>query len=380
MVRAVSADHVFFQECIQAFRPGHDSPLFQDNLEKTGYLLLDFEMPYQLVFKELKIGPSLTKRLSNFHQSTIAPVTLLNYKEPFNSHLYIIALSSIVSFVYSRPVKAPKDAYIADFANDLNDLYILFPYKGGGTGAVETIIAEKNILTFHEEIEFLIGILYKLPYDDYERIMQSIRLINLAHLSKREDFALAYYLLVSAIESVSQMAIPKKEQPEDEKEAEKLVEELAKVNTKIKPLLDKYKVSKENSYQLSRRFREFILTYCAPSEWDNVEHPDDYMKDDPEYKYIYDEELINRAQRFKPSRLKPRFIKEIINDSYTYRSKFTHEGQPPPNTQPEPYEHFFEVIMIKNEKKGLTEKYVMSYRLLAFIAKKSIMSYLKTRS
>ena len=53
----------------------------------------------------------------------------------------------------------------------------------------------------------LITRLHSVSYKTYVILMQAIRLVHLSLLNKRDDFGLAYLLLVSAIESVAQQAV-----------------------------------------------------------------------------------------------------------------------------------------------------------------------------
>jgi hypothetical protein len=353
-----------FQECIAAFRPEHDSNFgITDDSAKTGHLLLDFELPFQLDYSEFIIQPTINIRFPNYYYgSFISPVTLTNY-QGHQSHLYIIALSAVFSFVASRAAKAPKDIYKGPLEYEYETLAIFFPQKVIGTDSANIFKSEKKINEFSMELVEIIRILYKVPYDHYVKFMQAIRLINLAHNHKRDDFSLAYYLLVSAIEVVAQMAIPieRKEDPL-EKEWEKLAEE----HEAIKNLLEKFNDFREDSYQLTRRFRDFILDYCPKSEWNGIEpqfgdrnlgwgkHPDEKYPED-----------------FGKSK-----INKIIENTYNMRSKYTHEGKTTHHKSPDTHERYFEKVWVEDKDK-MVEKYLINYRLLSFIAKNSILNYMR---
>lgn len=376
MVRAVSGDHIMFQECINVFRPEINSHIFiKDNLEKMEYILLDFELPYELNFKTFKIHPTKSVFLTGPYKSFIAPITLLDYKSPFNSHLYAIALSALISFVTSRPAKAPRDPDTYDLNYGYENVASLFPNKFAGPGAVNSTFPEKKIHQFATELDEIVTILHELPYQYYEKFMQSIRLINLAHINKREDFALAYYLLVSAIEVIAQIAI----QPEiTEDPLEKKWEELAQEHKPIRSLLNQFKNFRKNSDQLTKRFTKFIFQYCPSSKWFELEHPDEdkmaSYKDPEAFSWL----IEKKYDETYPDDLKTKDLKKIIEDTYRYRSKFTHEGKAPPHTKPDPSERFFEKIIIWNDYKDIEEKLLINYRLLSFIAKVSILTYMRT--
>ncbi|WP_242272166.1 hypothetical protein [Bacillus cereus group sp. BfR-BA-01310] len=375
MVRPVSADHIMFQECINIFRPENTSHIvMKDNSEKIEHIVLDFELPYELNFKNFKIHPTKSINFgSSPYRSFIAPVTFLDYTVRFNSHLYTIALSSLISFVTSRPAKAPRDSYPGLLNYDA--LALILPNKVAGTGAVSTTIPEKKIQQFTSELDEIVNILHELPYEDYEKFMQAIRLINLAHINKRDDFALAYYLLVSAIEAIAQIAIL----PEiTEDPQEKKWEELAQEHKPIKSLLNQFRNYRNNSDQLTKRFTKFVSQYCPSSQWFELEHQDEdrlaSYGDTGDFSWLTEKKWYE----VYPDDLKTKDLKKIVEDTYRYRSKFTHEGKAPPHTSPDTSERFFEKVSMWNDKKGFEEKLLINYRLLSFIAKTSILTYMRT--
>ncbi|WP_249598510.1 hypothetical protein [Peribacillus frigoritolerans] len=372
MVRAVSSDHIMFQECIEVFRPISDTHTISNDSEKEGYLLLDFNLPSELNFNKFKIAPTHNVKFSfGPYSSFVAPVVLLDYKG-LDSHLYVIALSSLVSFITSRPAKAPRDSYTGSLGYET--LALQFPHKVAGTGYVNTFLADNKIQEFASEINEVVELLYELPYEYYERFMQSIRLINLAHNNKRDDFALAYYLLVSAIEGIAQMAIP----PEINKDPqEDHWEELAKEHKPLKSLLAQFRNYRENSGQLMKRFTNFILKYCPESEWLRLEHHEEERMAQYENADQFGWQTKKQWDEVYPEDFKTRDIKKVIEDTYRYRSKFTHEGKGPPHRYPEPYHRFFETIHTWDDEKGPRAKHLINYRLLAFIAKNSILEYMR---
>ncbi|QYR19789.1 hypothetical protein KZ483_18125 [Paenibacillus sp. sptzw28] len=375
MTRAVSADQVMFGECIEVFRLEESSYLdVQSNSEIKGYLLLDFDLRTELKLSKFKIHP--TKKVNLFpthYQSFISPVTLFDCKVQRRYHLYIIALSSLFSFVSSRPTKAPRDDEAIFLTGD-ESIAMLFPQRVAGPGGVKTSLPDEKIQGFASELEEVVEILYELPYETYKRFMQSIRLIQLAHNNKRDDFSLAYYLLVSAIEGVAQMAIPIeiKVDPQEEQ-----WEKLAKEHKAVKSLLGQFTSFQKNSHQLTKRFTKFILEYCPISEWHGLEH---HFQDMPSYGDTQTgPNWITKKKWFEvyPNDFKDKDIKTIIEDTYNIRSKYSHEGEATPHTSPETFEHFFERVSIRDKEKGF-EKYLINYRLLSFIAKTSILKYMRT--
>ncbi len=75
-------------------------------------------------------------------------------------------------------------------------------------------------------------------------------------------------------------------------------------------------------------------------------------------------------------------IKRSIDDTYKYRSRFFHEGQPTPHFNPNSEERFIETkIYVKSEKPLKFEaKVLIKHDFLSFIAKMAILNYFKQHS
>ncbi|MED3986962.1 hypothetical protein P4646_23335 [Peribacillus simplex] len=381
MVRTVSADHVMFHESIEVFRPEKIDP--NGKVNNIGFILLDFELKDGWVFGKFKISPTRKVDLGSIYSAFIAPVVWLEPIESDKIHLVAIAIGSLVSFITSRPVKTARDSFFKEDINTeegLRERGIYFPVKTTGTGFTNTQISQTRIDNYYTELSELTDLLYRIPYDDYIRFMQAIRLLNLGHINKREEFSLSYYLLVSALESIAQLAIPIERVKEPMEEE---WENLAKTNKAVKNLLGQYKSLRESGHQLTKRFREFILKYCPVKEWNLHEHPlanalDTYLS---EFK-ASDLKGLTEKQWYEilPEELKPKEIKKIIEDTYKYRSKFTHEGGAMPHNNPNGAERFFETVItvvserpLKFEKKAL-----IKHDFLSFIAKRAILQYIRT--
>ncbi|MBP0726760.1 hypothetical protein J5Y03_16500 [Bacillus sp. RG28] len=380
MVRPYSSDHVMYQECIEVFRPEKTQTIGEK--ENVGFILLNFELKNEWDFGKFKISPTREVSLGGIYHAFIAPIVWFEPIESDKIHLVAIAIGSLVSFIVSRPVKTARDSFfMTDIDTDegLKERGMYFPIKQAGTGFTNTQISKERIEQYYTELLVLTKLLYKIPYSDYKRFMQAIRLVNLGHNNKREEFSLSYYLLVSAIESIAQLAIPI-ERPKDPKEDE--WEELAKSNKAVKSLLGQYKSLRDSGNQLTKRFGQFILKYCPIDEWELHEHPlanaiDTYLS---EFKADQLKDLTKKQwYEILPEELKPKEIKIIIEDTYKYRSKFTHEGGPTPHSDPNASERFFETLIVVASEAPLRfeKKLLIKHDFLSFIAKSTILKYLR---
>ncbi len=387
MSRAVTSDHVLFNECIPIFRP-KEIKVNEIGNTTIGYLLLDFRLDEELDFEYFKIDPTYEVRLSGAYASFIAPVHLPKWFEwEHNTHLFTIALASVFSFATRRPVKAPSDGYISRRANldesSLNELAIQFPVLTAGPGAHETSISKETLNRMYEKLKETFKMLYGIPYEFYENSMQSIRLVHLSHLNKRDDFGLAYYLLVSSMETIAKKAVKRKKfvikHPKEDK-----WKEMAKTNKDIEDLLRLYKEERGKSQFLSKRVVEFIMKYCPPEQWLDLEHPRANMAS-------YIEELTGRKEDWYvqkqwyekyPQDFTEDEIRKILNDLYVHRSKFTHEGKNPPHQNPDSSNRFFDIQTLVTEKKDeyiIEEITLPNFQLVSFIANRTIQNYLKDK-
>ncbi len=387
MSRAVTEDHVLFNECIPIFRP-EEIKVNEDGKAIIGYLLLDFRLTEELEFDYFKIEPTFEVRLPGAYASFIAPVQLPKWFEwEHNAHLFTIALASVFSFATRRPVKAPRDGYITRRENldqnSLEELAIQFPVLTAGPGAHDTSISKETLNRIYENLQETFKMVYGIPYELYENTMQSIRLVHLSHLNKRDDFGLAYYLLVSSMETMAKKAVKRKKfvikHPKEDK-----WKQLAKTNNDINELLSLYKDERGKSQFLGKRVIEFIMEYCPPEQWLDLKHPRANM-------VSYIEELTGRKDDWYlqkqwyekyPEDFTEDEIRKILNDLYVHRSKFTHEGKNPPHQNPDSNNRFFDtqtVVIEKNDEYIIEDITLPNFQLVSFIANRAIQNYLQDK-
>ncbi|WP_448667305.1 hypothetical protein [Aerococcus viridans] len=387
MARAVTSDHVLFNECIPIFRP-KEIKMAENGNTTIGYLLLDFRLGEELEFEHFKIEPTYEVRLPGAYASFIAPVHLPKWLErEHNAHLFTIALASVFSFATRRTIKAPRDGYISRRENldesSLNELAIQFPVLIAGPGAHDTSLSKETLSWMYEKLKETFKMLYGIPYEFYENTMQSIRLVHLSHLNKRDDFGLAYYLLVSSMETMAKKAVKRKEfvikHPKEDK-----WKEIAKTNKDIEDLLKMYKEERGKSQFLGKRVVEFIMKYCPPGQWLDLEHPRANMAS-------YIEEITGRKEDWYlqkqwyekyPQDFTEDEIRKILNDLYVHRSKFTHEGKNPPHQNPDSSNRFFDTQTLVTEKNGqyiIEDITLPNFQLVSFIANLTIQNYLKDK-
>lgn len=386
-MRAVTTDHVLFNECIRMFRPEEIENAETQGVSK-GYLLLDFELNSALVFDHFTIEPTIEVQIAGPYSAYIAPVVLPKWNSKYTPHLFCFGLASIASFVFKRPVKAPRDPYLT-FRGELEEYSLLelavqFPILTSGPGSHKRISPNEKSKIIREMTK-IVGVLFEIPYDLYITSMQSIRLVHLAHLNHRDDFGLAYYLLISSMEPIAMRAIDKdffsqKYSPE----IKARWKELAKGNDDIKELRLAYYKTQGNPTYIQKRFLEFLFSYCQPEEWMELNQPIYY--ENKFFDEITGEEMKNPKDENWEGTFPNEFNKEelrgILASMYEHRSKFTHEGQNPPHTEPNNERKFFEEQLVYSEKKGkpeLVQVVLPTFQLVSFIAKRSLFNYLDSQ-
>ncbi|UZJ76818.1 hypothetical protein [Fictibacillus sp. KU28468] len=393
MARAVTGDHVLFNECIPLFRP-ETIRVKQTENKLTGYLLLDFSLAEVLTFSHFSIYPTIEVKLPGAYSAFIAPVLLPDWFEWHqNAHLFTIALAAVCSFVTGRPVKAPRDGYLTDHKqlddDCLGELAIQHPILTAGPGAHDIRLSQKTLRKIKILLQETIQLLFDLPYNLYTKAMQSIRLVHLAHLNKREDFGLSYYLLISAMEPMATSAIKRKVVASKNPLLDQW-NEIAKTHPEFEHLLTAYKQEIGKNKLIGKRFVEFVMKYCPPVQWGELEHPREnsfsYISEIS--KHSNDWSSVTEKQWFEvyPEDLNEEQIRKLLSDCYNQRSRFTHEGENPPHKSPESSNRFFDketIVDYDNKTKELCRIYEIvlpNFRPISFIAKMSIINYLREKS
>jgi hypothetical protein len=255
------------------------------------------------------------------------------------------------------------------------------PILTSGPGANKVHLSNEKLLCL--EIKNFINLLHNIEYEKYVKLMQSIRMINLSISNKRDDFGLAYFLSVSAIESIAQIAIKR-----ENVKIKDALESTWKVKAKGDPIFEKlyesYKTLRGNNSYLSERYVKFIMDFAPQIKWiDLVPDPEEYIKnllmsinEILPNKNQYDQ-IIAEKRSFEvyPEELNDSQIKEILSNSYKYRSEFVHQGKQPPHSEVNGQKRFFEKFgdafnSIKDNKLLLP-----TYDLIVNIAKYSIMNW-----
>jgi len=387
MSRFVTGDHILFDECMVAFRPDKaihfpGGPKFWK--DRPEYIYFDFYLNKSLEFEDFSIGPTQAVQLPGHCQAFIAPLTMPLWFEDVNRHCFSLAVSAVLAFLLGRPVNSTRDVamLIGRPGTDWAALAMRFPVLAAGPGSHSTDVPQRVIQQLQNDACWLINALRKMPYKPYLSIMQAIRLIHLAHLTMREDFALGYYLLISAIEAISQNAIEIKDVAViDKRESE--WSSLAETDPKYKEIFDAYRKLKSNDRYLKRRFIKFIVDNVPKDTWYELSDPYDerdewYLestgrKPQPDWSNDLDWQLC-------PENIDEGRVMKILGDAYDHRSSFTHGGENPPHKDPQSRNRFFECYNEYDYEKGtskLKSIVVPTFRLMAFLATKSITRYIR---
>lgn len=386
MSRAVTADHVLFDECIGAFRREKE---YRDSFldgDSCSYVMTAFELNQGWNLGSRTVRPSTRVILPGAYFAFISKVDNPKWVGTHNSHLFGIALSSIISFVTGKTCKSTRDDCLCRreqlSEHDIHQLALINPVLTAGPGAMHTNLSLERQTALEAQIEALIKMLNAVDYKIYRTVMQSIRLVHLALANKREDFGLGYLLVVSAIESVAQKAI-KRDKVKEKHPEEKVWKQKAKGDEEFSKLLQAYLDARGKQEYLKERYIEFILKYAPPNIWDEcVPHP---MQDIAEYvKEVspsHDIDHIVRRNWFEkyPNDLKESEIRDILTDSYTHRSCFIHRGEQPPHTDPSPsFNRFFQEYREYSDF-NIIEKILPNFELMLGISRRSIFEWLKTK-
>jgi hypothetical protein len=386
MSRAVTCDHVLFDECIDAFRREREDSRSFDSGESYSFLLTPFELDNEWDLGICKVSPTVKVILPGAYSAFISKVQNPAWVGTHNSHLFGIALAAIVSSVTLKVCKSTRDGYLcrrADLSeSDFQQLAILHPILTAGPGCTHSTLSLAKQSQMGIEIAAIISKLMSLEYKTYRVVMQSLRLIHLSISSKRDDFGLAYLLAISAIEAVAQKAISrnkvKKKHPD-----ETIWKEKSKDDPCFKEVLVAYLEARGKNEYLRERFVRFLMKYSPVDKWlEYVEHPmqdlADYIKEvSPSQNF---EHLVGKHWFEKyPEDLTEVEIESILSDAYAHRSCFVHRGEQPPHTDPNPsLNRFFQEIR-EYDGNSIREAILPNYELLLGIAKSSIFNWVNDK-
>lgn len=389
-----------------------------ENERLYSYLILDFELPRDIVLKDFTIQKSIEVDITStsglIHKKAyVSPVKMPERINYINSHYFTLGLSSVCSFAFERPVLSTKNDNYNNFdiANDyqLKEIGLEFPRTIAGPGAkgfrvhldiinlwenrLKEIVDLLDILTDSENSE------YSFSYED---IMQSFRLIQLAHINKKEDFDLGYSFLIAGIEAISQKAIAqidfskKHELYNDWKKCSKnndIVKSLFEEYLKIKDYVD----SEIKHRDLTKRFIKFLTFYNKNTNWDEVFH-DDLLTEGLLYRFKYPNE-ISVMPELSPNSLGEDEFSNIIKGTYKLRSDFFHAGKALPHnkTSNSSNNRYFETInnlkkreqlskLMKKENRvessyeewSKTTDILITFELMSNMARNSITNYIKS--
>lgn len=369
-----------FSECLGALRqdlcqgressPKNTTPL-------KGHILLDFELSEEWSLGQVIIHASKRVEIGHAQAAFISTVSLPSWVDREHAHAFIIALTTALSFAIGRPVKSPRDPYWIVSAGrtvDPNALAIQFPVLVAGPGARDCQVSAPFLTSYQKAAARTLDLLRALPVPAYDRALQAMRLVHLALLNHRDDFALSYFLVVSSLEAIAQLAIPRDEVITRHAN-EPQWRARAQTDPMFKELYSAYRAERGNNSGLSKRFVRFILEYCPVAEWDDLPHPDENFEQFMREKHPDLGPFPARRSlwNIRPSKLTSAQLARILSDAYSHRSGFTHEGAQPPHQDPLGYDRFFDVVFVfQPGVRTVSRVVVPTFGLMAFLARRCI--------
>lgn len=381
MSRAVSEDHVMFNESIAIFQKPSDSYQTQSS---QSYIALPFELKNDWDLGAFKLSKTTRVNIVGAKASFVTTVSNPSWIGMHDAHLFGIAIATILSFITGKPCKSTRDT-VYNQAAGVYEAAIQNPILVAGPGAHISDISNKKEKEIMDELNLLANSLIDNVDKKYKSMMQAMRLVYLSIVNLRDDFGLSYLLIVSAIESIAQRAISrdkvKKKEPK-EKEWEKI----AATHEDVRVLLENYKEARGKNEYLKERYIKFIFDYAPPSLWKEiVAHPMQEHVDSMENRIEGVENFNLRHLTEKsfheeyPEDLSEEQLVEIIGRTYNYRSGFVHKGEQPPYQHPISIsERFFteqSLYSFRNDREYYETVIMPNYTLLSGIAKHAIMKW-----
>lgn len=241
--------------------------------------------------------------------------------------------------------------------NGLRQLASLHPIIVRGTGANWRV--HKDVLeVWNRQLSVVMSNLWKLPYKDgkkfdYKKCMQAIRMIQLAHNNYKEDFDLSFSMLVAAIESIAQIAMPEPGKHELHYKWKKSTKD----DPELRALFEYYCKLRIHEKRLKDRFADFVFKYFPTEQWWNL-CDDDILRNGFNSSWESPKDQIRRQTEFSPYHFTPEQLKDIVKDTYNYRSNFVHRGESAPHQKPTQgsWQRFFEEQYNRDKSEKLQAK------------------------
>ena len=419
-IRYLNQNHILFKEAIIAFAKEQveKTPslvkLYETTADKRlfGYLVLDFNLSENIecgdltIFKSEKIYFDLKDTSGQqISWSYISAIRLPEYVNFLNSSLYTLALSSICSFAFERPVySATEYSYEKHLEKkasleELKHIGMSFPILSLGNNGIESRVHHTVISQWINNFKEIYEVINRFSKTDnsksrltYNTFFQIMRLFQLSLQEKKNDFDLSFSLLIASIESAATF-YSEEISPKKPKEHKQWLELRKSENPIIRSLANKYEelwatFSKvEKNSQLSPRFIKFIFE-CAPEETWEATIDDDLLRDGLDYRQKYPHE-VSRQPELTPHSLTDEELKDIIKKTYSYRSNFIHKGISTPHQEHKNSNRnrFFEKTLNMSRYSAQKKAAILNiedlydlhakYELMSCIARVSITEYAK---
>lgn len=383
------ADHIMFKEAVEAFRfVEGEITLPQETDGRHAYLLSTFELEKEYTNVRFTLRPTEKVILPGSRASVILPV---EFTGPLTfvhgSHLAGVAASAILTLASLRAVTSPRDPYLFMKAlsdQDKIDLAVQSSFLRSGPGAVTTRLSGQWQSSIMEDTSLIVKYLMEVEYKDYEKLMQAIRLFQLAIQIKRDDFDLAFSLLVAHIEVMATLSVTRGKTPNKRVVKYSLVEE--KIEKYCRESGDRelkswFSTTIKKQGALKARFVRYLQNNVSDKLWESVRHPYQDVADTMQaYGAKGDLSSLTRKEwrEVYPNELDAIQIEGIFSDTYIYRSKFVHEGIPTPHMNSANHTRYFDVVITEVNGK-ISEKLLINFDALASIAKYCFMNSLSEK-
>ncbi|HCG7540919.1 TPA: hypothetical protein NJ416_000904 [Vibrio parahaemolyticus] len=377
MARMNYSDHVLFDECVKVLREDtYTQGVIHAKSDTYSYIVTSFCLPEDWEFDDFIISKSEKIEFFGLHAACVSCIKNPGYMNEFDSHLFGQTIAAIMSFSTRKPCKStrsPQSSHIKLLDESIKKRIALNnPIQICADGAFIIDLPKDKTENFRSDLLELVRQLKSLDKSDYLAVMNSLRLVHMSLLNKRDDFGLAYSLLVASIEAISKVAFSKSEYKESNEKLERW-KEITADNVELTELFKEYKAECSNKGYSKKTFKMFIERYAPFSSWDAlVEQPlsdidDNLLKG-----------ALSRIEIFtkKPSQCSPDSLSESLDNAYKYRSTLVHSGKQPPHIDPSPMHDLYFIDTLRCNKPSIAP----TYDLLLGLATTSIENWLKQKT
>lgn len=382
----VPADQERFTEAIDAYGNADDLFGLPEPRRVRAHILAPFPVQRAVETSQFTILPAEPIALPGARSAFVVPIDLevSGIGATRTAHYKCQAIAALASITYGVGFTAPRDDYLLDrdplSREEFLELAMQYNVVIPGTGSGLHRFASTDEEQCARRLIALVNSLPSAGGEPFKKVMQAIRLHQLALLTRKMDFDLGFSLLVASLEAMAQIAISRDETTEvSYSNVELQIKDFCE--SQRGDVLGWFKMKVRDQGRLKARFCQYVFQYAPIEAWHEVNHPfkaslglahESLGNTDVPWGWV-----TKGWDEIYPTDLSKEELRDIISSTYDDRSQFLHAGSKTTHDSPQSYRRYFDEIAILDHKSGLyVRRTVVNFETLSTISRIALLTYL----